>query len=57
MPVELTLEQQESQTVQNAEAEEWTPTPPPTDLIFDDGEPRTSNRHRIAMNALIEASP
>ena len=60
MPVELTLEQQESETVhnaevQNAEAEEWTPTPPPTDLIFDDGEPLESNRHRIAMNALIEA--
>ncbi|XCM37231.1 Uma2 family endonuclease [Planktothricoides raciborskii GIHE-MW2] len=75
MPVELTLEQQESQTVQtaevhnvevqnaevqnaedhNAESEEWTPTPPPTDLIFDDGEPLESNRHRIAMNALIEA--
>ncbi len=28
---------------------------PPTDLIYDDGEPLESNRHRIAMNALIEA--
>ncbi|NER46991.1 MAG: hypothetical protein F6J92_09880 [Symploca sp. SIO1A3] len=35
--------------------EEWTPSPPPTDLIFDDGEPLESNRHRIAMNVLIEA--
>ncbi|WP_442948865.1 hypothetical protein [Nostoc sp.] len=26
---------------------------PPTDLIFDDGEPFESNRHRIAMNVLI----
>ncbi|MEB3827098.1 Uma2 family endonuclease [Phormidium sp. CCY1219] len=26
---------------------------PPTDLIFDDGEPLESNRHRIAMNLLI----
>jgi Uma2 family endonuclease len=26
---------------------------PPTDLIYDDGEPMESNRHRIAMNALI----
>lgn len=34
---------------------EWTPAPPPTDLIFDDGEPLESNRHRIAMNVLIEA--
>jgi hypothetical protein len=28
----------------------WEPPPPPTDLIFDDGEPLESNRHRIAMN-------
>jgi len=28
---------------------------PPTDLIFDDGEPMESNRHRIAMNVLIES--
>ncbi|NEP10424.1 MAG: hypothetical protein F6K14_09440 [Symploca sp. SIO2C1] len=34
---------------------EWTPPLPPTDLIFDDGEPLESNRHRIAMNVLIEA--
>jgi len=34
--------------------EEWTPPLPPTDLIFDDGEPLESNRHRIAMNVLIE---
>ncbi len=36
-------------------ASQWTPPLPPTDLIFDDGEPLESNRHRIAMNALIEA--
>ncbi|MCT7948838.1 Uma2 family endonuclease [Ancylothrix sp. C2] len=29
--------------------------PPPTDLIFDDGEPLESNRHRIAMNLLIRS--
>jgi len=34
----------------------WTPQLPPTDeLIFDDGEPLESNRHRIAMNALIRS--
>jgi Uma2 family endonuclease len=33
----------------------WEPTPPPTDLIFDDGEPLESNRHRIAMNVLIRS--
>ena len=32
----------------------YTPVPP-TDLIFDDGEPLESNRHRIAMNALIRS--
>ncbi|MEM9540893.1 MAG: Uma2 family endonuclease [Cyanobacteria bacterium P01_E01_bin.42] len=35
--------------------EDFVPTPPPTDLIFDDGEPLESNRHRIAMNVLIES--
>jgi len=33
----------------------WTPPLPPTDLIFDDGEPLESNRHRTAMNSLIDA--
>jgi Uma2 family endonuclease len=28
---------------------------PPTDLIFDDGEPLETNRHRIAMNTLIRS--
>jgi Uma2 family endonuclease len=28
---------------------------PPTNLIFDDGEPLESNRHRIAMNTLIRS--
>ncbi len=32
----------------------YPPPQPPTDLIFDDGEPLESNRHRIAMNVLIE---
>ncbi len=35
--------------------QEWTPPLPPTDLIFDDGETWESNRHRIALNVLIEA--
>lgn len=34
---------------------DWEPPPPPTNLIFDDGEPLESNRHRIAMNALIRS--
>ena len=36
---------------------DWEPTLPPTDLIFDDGEPLETNRHRIAMNALIRSLP
>ena len=34
---------------------DWEPPMPPTDLIFDDGEPLESNRHRIAMNVLIRS--
>ena len=34
---------------------DWEPPMPPTDLIFDDGEPLESNRHRIAMNLLIRS--
>ncbi|MEQ8539589.1 MAG: Uma2 family endonuclease [Coleofasciculus sp. D1-CHI-01] len=33
----------------------WEPSMPPTDLIFDDGEPLESNRHRIAINVLIRS--
>ncbi|MBD2778596.1 Uma2 family endonuclease [Iningainema tapete] len=40
---------------QIAEDLEWEPPMPPTDLIFDDGEPLESNRHRIAMNVLIRS--
>ncbi|MEA5617287.1 Uma2 family endonuclease [Cronbergia sp. UHCC 0137] len=36
--------------------EDWeNPPMPPTDLIYDDGEPLESNRHRIAMNVLIHS--
>ncbi|WP_445928133.1 hypothetical protein [Leptodesmis sp.] len=34
----------------------WEPSPLPTDLIFDDGEPLEANRHRIAMNVLIDSA-
>jgi hypothetical protein len=34
---------------------DWEPPVPPTNLIFDDGEPLETNRHRIAMNALIRS--
>jgi Uma2 family endonuclease len=34
---------------------DWEPPLPPTDLIFDDGEPLESNRHRIAMNVLNDS--
>lgn len=35
---------------------EWLHPEPPTDLIFDDGEPLETNRHRIAMNVLIDST-
>lgn len=41
---------------QPVEKWDWeNPPMPPTDLIFDDGEPLESNRHRIAMNVLIRS--
>ena len=36
---------------------EWQPPSPPDNLIFEDGEPLESNRHRIAMNLLIRSLP
>jgi Uma2 family endonuclease len=40
---------------QTVSQETWIPEVPLDDLIFDDGEPLESNRHRIAMNALIRS--
>jgi hypothetical protein len=42
-------------TNQIPEIVEWQPPIPPTDLIFDDGEPLERNRHRIAMNSLLRS--
>ena len=33
----------------------WEAPQPPSDLVFDDGEPLETNRHRIAMNVLIDS--
>ena len=49
---DLTTKETISQTPAIAD---WEPPMPPTDLIFDDGEPLESNRHRIAMNTLIRS--
>ncbi|MDY6782210.1 MAG: Uma2 family endonuclease [Cyanobacteriota bacterium] len=51
MSVELAQEQSPNLEERN----EWIPPMPPTDLIFDDGEPLESNRHRIAINVAIES--
>jgi Uma2 family endonuclease len=42
-------------TISNDAIAAWEPPMPPTDLIFDDGEPLETNRHRIAMNLLIRS--
>ncbi|NEO25709.1 MAG: hypothetical protein F6K03_02115, partial [Kamptonema sp. SIO4C4] len=42
-------------TPQQTTIPDWHPPMPPDDLIFDDGEPLETNRHRIAMNALIDS--
>ena len=51
MSVELVREQ----TPQDRAIDEFAPPLPPTDLPDDDGEPLESNRHRIAMNVLIDS--
>lgn len=35
---------------------DWEVPTPPLDLVFDDGEPLETNRHRIAMNVLIDSA-
>ena len=51
----MSTEEVQETTSQTQAVADWEPTMPPTDLIFDDGEPLESNRHRIAMNALIRS--
>ncbi|MGC1394974.1 MAG: Uma2 family endonuclease [Coleofasciculaceae cyanobacterium] len=43
------------ETRYNSVIAQWEPPMPPTDLIFDDGEPLETNRHRVAMNLLIRS--
>ncbi|MEC4984720.1 MAG: Uma2 family endonuclease [Oscillatoria sp. PMC 1068.18] len=45
----------ENQIQTNTPTQEWEAPTPPENLIYDDGEPLESNRHRIAMNLLIES--
>jgi Uma2 family endonuclease len=45
----------ENQSSSALDIPDWEFPEPPTDLIFDDGEPLESNRHRIAMNVLIRS--
>jgi Uma2 family endonuclease len=56
--VALELEPEAVQTgeLQAGTAPDWEAPSPPTDLIFDDGVPLESNRHRIAMNVLIRSA-
>lgn len=34
----------------------WEVPQPPTDLIFDDGEPLETHRHQIAINVLVDST-
>ncbi|GET37248.1 Uma2 family endonuclease [Microseira wollei] len=54
MPQEITTPPIDTSSVVEADLE-WQPPMPPTDLVFDDGEPLESNRHRIEMNLLIRS--
>ncbi len=51
MSIEITTQQEASLEQETI----WSPPSPPADLIFDDGEPLETNRHRIAMNVLIRS--
>ncbi|MBW4644631.1 MAG: Uma2 family endonuclease [Goleter apudmare HA4340-LM2] len=51
----MTTENNPAAILQPTAVVDWEPPMPPTDLIFDDGEPLESNRHRIAMNTLIRS--
>ncbi|QLE58545.1 Uma2 family endonuclease [Nostoc sp. TCL26-01] len=52
----MSLETTTAVTNPPEEIAEWIDPPtPPTNLIFDDGVPLESNRHRIAINALIRS--
>jgi Uma2 family endonuclease len=50
-----TLPQQTTIKIAEIETEAWIPPMPPTDLIFDDGEPLETNQHRVGMNVLIRS--
>ena len=50
-----TMPQQTTGEITTVEADVWLPPMPPTDLIFDDGEPLETNQHRVAMNVLIRS--
>lgn len=43
-------------TALSAPVADWEYPTPPTDLIFEDGVALASNRHRIAMNVLIDSA-
>ena len=51
----MTVEATQEIIIETAVADTWELHKPPTDLIFDDGVPLESNRHRIAMNVLIRS--
>jgi Uma2 family endonuclease len=51
----MTPESTKTSPTEVTENLDWQPPMPPTDLIFDDGEPLESNRHRVAMNVLIRS--
>ena len=51
----MTIAKETEVTKPSKDEQNWEISEPPTDLVFDDGEPMESNRHRINMNALIRS--
>jgi Uma2 family endonuclease len=55
MSTETTIPKNEA-AIESIDPPEWQPPDPPTNLVFDDGVPLETNRHRIAMNVLIDSA-
>ncbi|MDV2997981.1 MAG: hypothetical protein N4J56_007686 [Chroococcidiopsis sp. SAG 2025] len=52
----MSAETTKSQEISPNQVMGWSAPEPPSDLVFDDGEPLETNRHRIAMNVLIDSA-
>ena len=52
----MSAESTKSQEIPSNQVISWEAPEPHSDLVFDDGEPLETHRHRIAMNVLIDSA-